>query len=341
MPSALILQAASPWRQQILNRLAQVNQNVVLFRDEELTVPVDIHPPRFGEWLDHRSLLLAVEPEAPERHSAGLCLATLNGHAVASLAIHTPGSTSLDRWECSTDETGQLFEVLTQRIVNPSAQVAIPTDLVHQHRAASPSHLFDFEKQPVFIQDEALAWIPHEKSDIAAICPGSFFPLHEGHRKMREAAEIFLGGRILFELTVRNADKPPLDYLSIETRASQFAPGELVLSAVPRFDQKAELFPDCAFVVGYDTALRILDRRFYPQGELESALDWIAQRNCRFLVASRRIGSQIRSRNDLEIPSGYANLFEDLPGFLADVSSSEIREAYWRGETETGPVPLF
>ncbi|HSG68820.1 MAG TPA: hypothetical protein VLA12_00315 [Planctomycetaceae bacterium] len=318
-----------------------MNQNVALFHDEELTLPVDIHPTRFGEWLDHRSLQLAVETDAPEHHSAGLCLATLNGRAVASLAIHTPGSTSLDRWECSTDEAGQLFEVLTQRIANPCAEVAIPTGLVHQHRTASSSYLFDFEQHPVFILDEDLKWIPHEKSDIAAICPGSFFPLHEGHRRMRDAAEAFLGGRALFELTVRNADKPPLDFLSLETRACQFAPGELLLSAVPRFDQKAELFPDCAFVVGYDTALRILDRRFYPQGELESALDRIAQRNCRFLVASRRIGSQIRSRNDLEIPSGYANLFEDLPGFLADVSSSEIREAYWRGETETGPVPLF
>ncbi|HUG20631.1 MAG TPA: hypothetical protein VMM56_16705 [Planctomycetaceae bacterium] len=341
MRSALILQAVSPWRQQLLNRLAEENQNVSLFRDEELTVPVDIHPPRIGEWLDHRSLMLAVETDSPEHRSAGLCLATLKDRAVASLAIHTPDSTSLDRLECSTDETGQLFELLTQRIANPSVQVKIPTGLVYQHRTASSSHIFDFEQQPVFILDEDLEWIPHEKSDIAAICPGSFFPLHEGHRTMRDAAEAFLGGRILFELTVRNADKPPLDFLSLETRACQFAPGELVLSAVPRFDQKAELFPDCAFVVGYDTALRILDRRFYPQGELESALNRIAQRNCRFVVASRRAGSRLCTRDNLEIPAKFANLFEDLPGFLADVSSSEIREAYWRGETETGPVPIF
>ena len=66
------------------------------------------------------------------------------------------------------------------------------------------------------------------------------------------------------EISVTNADKPSLDYLTIAQRVRQaesIAP--VVLTRAPRFVDKARLFPGATFLVGADTAIRLDDLRFY------------------------------------------------------------------------------
>jgi hypothetical protein len=161
---------------------------------------------------------------------------------------------------------------------------------------------------------------------------GSFNPLHVGHERLAHAASEALSLPAHFELPVLNADKPPLGYAEIERRLDQFRERyTIVLSREPLFVGKAELFPGCVFAIGYDTAERLVEPRYYG-GEpgRDAALDSIRANSCRFLVAGRVEDGVFRTLADIDIPDGFCDLFVELPerAFRIDLSSSEIRA--WR-----------
>ena len=61
-----------------------------------------------------------------------------------------------------------------------------------------------------------------------ALLPGSFNPLHPGHRELLDAAADLLGFRPAYELSVANVDKPPLTAGEVRRRLAAFGPGETV-----------------------------------------------------------------------------------------------------------------
>jgi Cytidylyltransferase-like len=165
----------------------------------------------------------------------------------------------------------------------------------------------------------------------AAILPGSFNPLHEGHRRLAEVGARRLGTPVAFELSVLNVDKPPLDDDEVNHRLDQFrgiAP--VYLTRAPEFQKKAELFPGAVFVVGADTALRIISPRYYQDdpSQRNLALAHIRAQGCRFLVAGRL--NDVRRfvhLDHIEVPGGFQDLFEAIgeAEFRADVSSTKLR----------------
>jgi hypothetical protein len=165
----------------------------------------------------------------------------------------------------------------------------------------------------------------------AAILPGSFNPLHEGHRRLAEVATRRLGRPVAFELSVLNVDKPPLDEDEVRRRVDQFiGVGPLYLTRAPEFQKKGELFPGAVFVVGADTALRIISPRYYQDDPTQRnrALAHIRAQGCRFLVAGRlNEARRFVHLNHLEVPAGFEELFEAINEveFRADVSSTELR----------------
>ena len=163
------------------------------------------------------------------------------------------------------------------------------------------------------------------------LLPGSFNPLHGGHRKLRTAAEELVGGPVHFELSLVNAEKPPLNCFEIEQRRHQFDDVPLALSTAPLFVDKARLFPGTTFVIGFDTAVRILDPRFYQGGQqgMSTSLEAIGSLGCSFLVAGRLTDSGFQTIIDLSIAAEFQDLFQAIPedSFREDVSSSGIRNA--------------
>lgn len=160
---------------------------------------------------------------------------------------------------------------------------------------------------------------------------GSFNPLHDGHRGLLRAAQDLSGRRGCLELSVRNVDKPDLGYAEIMERwaAIRREGFDLLVTREPTFDGKARLFPGCDFAIGYDTAARVIEPRYYGSDrQMARALDELLTSGTRFFVAGRVWEGTYHGLSSLEIPTGYQKLFVEIPeqAFRADISSTELRQ---------------
>ena len=166
----------------------------------------------------------------------------------------------------------------------------------------------------------------------AAFLSGSFNPLHVGHKTLAHVASEQLEQTVYFELPLINADKDPIDLTEARRRAVQFlglAP--LVLSRAPLFSDKANLFPDSVFVLGADTAARLVAPRFYEGAKgLEAAFRHLEAQGTRFLVAGRSSKGDFKTLDDIAIPSHFSTMFTAIPedAFKMDISSTQLRNYY-------------
>lgn len=162
-----------------------------------------------------------------------------------------------------------------------------------------------------------------------ALLPGSFNPLHAGHTALREVATQLTSSEVFFELAVSNVDKPPLTRDQIALRLKQTSE-PVLLTNQPTFLGKAKLIGPTTFVVGIDTAERIVDRRYYSESlsQLTAALDALRAIGCRFLVAGRLVGGRFHTIADVAMPDEYSDLFHAIPEdvFRSDLSSTAIRD---------------
>jgi hypothetical protein len=156
--------------------------------------------------------------------------------------------------------------------------------------------------------------------------PGSFNPLHRGHCGLLRAAETLSGRSGLFELSILNVEKPSLSFEEARQRITalkKVAP--VALTRAPTFFEKVSLFPESWFVLGFDTAVRLLDPSFHKN--IEEMFAFFMASNTRFLVAGRLCSGRFLTLKDLSIPAGFESLFIPIPppDFREDISSSMLR----------------
>ena len=165
-----------------------------------------------------------------------------------------------------------------------------------------------------------------------AMLSGSFYPLHAGHEALARVASEILGTEVAFELSTANVDKPPLTYADVSRRLRQFeGRGIVVLTRAATFAEKARVLPGTTFVIGFDTAMRLFDPKYYGGSviAMDEALMELRIFGCRFLVAGRVEDDRFRSLDDVGVPTGYMDMLTGIPesAFRRDVSSTEIRGA--------------
>lgn len=170
-------------------------------------------------------------------------------------------------------------------------------------------------------------------SAIRLVFPGSFNPPHRGHLAMIEAAEKRRQCDAVWEISIENVDKPPLDYISINERFEwlrQFDDKRwMALSSAPTFREKSELFPGATFIVGIDTLVRIADSKYYggEESQRDTAIADIASRGCRFLAFGRMLEGKFSVLSDVALPPALMSICEEVSAneFRDDISSTDLR----------------
>eukprot|EP00775_Hariotina_reticulata_P008030 gene8030-8226_t len=163
--------------------------------------------------------------------------------------------------------------------------------------------------------------------------PGSFNPLHHGHQDMLAAAVQMSGAaqhQGCFELTVLNADK------EVQRRVSQFVTAglPLLVTRAPLLVDKARLLAGSTFVLGWDTAVRIVMPKYYGGSDaaMAAVFDAIRSQNCTFLVAGRLDDGgdrgTFKTLSDIHMDQQLSGLFQAIPEqvFRADISSTRLRQ---------------
>lgn len=133
--------------------------------------------------------------------------------------------------------------------------------------------------------------------------PGSFNPVHIGHRSITNPLLLIDNfkekdqeSNILYELSVFNPDKPPIDLEALIARLSNFNSKDhpVLITKTPLFIQKLDHFwleePESInnFILGYDTLERLFQPRYYNEANsLENFINRLLEKNIHFYVAGR------------------------------------------------------
>lgn len=170
------------------------------------------------------------------------------------------------------------------------------------------------------------------------VFPGSFHPLHEGHRRMAAVAEEIAERPVAYELSITNVDKPALDYREMADRIAGFtaagagtASRRLWLTRAATFLEKVAIFPESTFVMGADTYARLVDPRYYG-GSTEAARDavrTIARCTRGLIVFGRARAGAFVDPAQLDVPRELREVtyFVSQREFRLDISSTELRRA--------------
>ena len=172
----------------------------------------------------------------------------------------------------------------------------------------------------------------------AILLAGSFRPLHRAHRTLLDAG-LRVSGKDLnpcFEISISNVEKPDIASAELQDRVSQFQrPSDaIVITRAATFLEKARLMPGTTFVIGYDTAIRLFDDRFYDEAGTSSpsvaAMNEIRDLGSSFIVGGRHDGNgTFKTIRNMWIPSGFEHMLIEIPEqmFSDPISSTQIRRA--------------
>lgn len=173
--------------------------------------------------------------------------------------------------------------------------------------------------------------------------PGTFNPLHDGHRAMVQSAE--LGEDYVLRLPPRKRDvcylistssphkgDMPVHQLldtAAMLHAERWKPDGIgprafeFTSKEPLFIDKARARPNSTFVIGADTMARMMDPKWGP--DIEIMLNEMANLRTLFLVMGRTVDGKWTTCRDVPVRWPHQEMFRPLPGTF-ETSSTEIRE---------------
>ena len=175
----------------------------------------------------------------------------------------------------------------------------------------------------------------------ALMLAGSFRPLHRGHRALLNAAWEITGRTTTrcFEISISNVEKPDIAASDLERRLSQFRleTDIVVITRAATFVEKARLMPGTKFAIGFDTAVRLFDDRFYAPSNRDllsstiAAMTALRELGSMFIVGGRHDSvGEFKTLSDLNIPAGFESLLIEIPekDFSDPISSTQLRSSH-------------
>ena len=201
------------------------------------------------------------------------------------------------------------------------------------------------------------------------VFPGSFNPPHSGHVTLASAAvkaakntlaeDVRSRTReppIFFELSLINADKPPIDPRTVSDRLNRMLELQglpekwgILLTRAPLFAEKLTCIDECildsshgplpkvSFVIGSDTMLRIVDPKYYGHNQTTMVETIRSMNGVHFVV-----GGRVEQNKDMSAPRRFVEGSKELlrlpqdiqsmftiieeKDFRVDISSTEIRQ---------------
>ena len=179
------------------------------------------------------------------------------------------------------------------------------------------------------LMSEKIEFVSSSNTTPRLIFPGAFNPMHDGHIAMSELAQKEVNEEVFFEICIQNVDKTPLSYHQIKKTIDQFSDSKnWVLTKAGKFSEKAKLFPNCTFIIGADTLVRIFDERFYAsRREMIEEFEIFNENKNNFLVFGREYKNKFLELSDIKIPDSIKGSFQGFGEniFRKDVSSTVIR----------------
>lgn len=276
----------------------------------------------------------ALTTKSPKRGGHRCFITTWTKHFVSSyeLILH----------KGMRDRTGE-DEIVSRLVLRSLAETSevydeIPLTLTSKESlSVSSGEHVDFLKQVLHGSVNSVSIRPDgrmiaDRQVEGGVLPGAFDPIHRGHIRLAEVAQNLLKSSIAFELSVFNVDKCPLSRDEVQRRVNQFTTkGTVVVTRAATFREKARIFPSCTFVIGWDTAARLIAPRYYQGSykEMLRSFQEIRDLECRFLVAGRVDEGEFQGLNKLLVPEEVRDLFTEIPetAFRCDLSSTELRVA--------------
>lgn len=161
-------------------------------------------------------------------------------------------------------------------------------------------------------------------------------PLHEAHEEHANIVEAMTGQRsaYLISATGRTGKNTPTVAQCLERVGMVLASNRLlgrerpvlVSENLALYVEMAEAYPGAGIILGADATMRILDRRWYPNG-LGEVLEDFRRCGTKFYVFGRLVGGVFMSAKEAvaKAPEEWRPMFVPCNGTW-DVSSTEIRE---------------
>lgn len=207
-----------------------------------------------------------------------------------------------------------------------------------------PYRITDAELRRLFFAHPYFGWNGRREKELpfkkeVVLLPGTFNPIHDGHREMAIAVFHRTKKPVCYMITADSPHKATLSVQELLARAAMFrrerreAIGTQVLftEGDPLYIHKARRFPGIGFAIGADAALRMLDPEWGPP--IVPMMQEFYDLRTRFYVFRRLMSGaflgwqHVHARClSLGVSETYQRVFVPMNNTISEISSTEIRE---------------